>query len=962
MLVLPNGKKTNMILGLRDDQGIWQNESVDISNIAVEYFHQLFVSSNPDCIGEVVDQVDTMVSPAMDDALLRDFSNEEIQRALFQMAPSKAPGPDGMTALFFQKYWHIVGEDVSLAILDFFHSGRMLGSINYTNIVLIPKVKNLESMSQFRPISLCNVLYKIASKVLVNRMKVILPNIISDSQSAFVPGRLISDNIIMAFEALHYLKNLRAGANYQMATKLDMSKAYDRVEWHFLQAILLKLVFHRRWVDLIMTCVTSTSYSVIVNGVPHGYIKPSRGLRQGDPLSPYLFLLCAEGLSALIRKAEREKAIRGIAICRGGPRLSHLFFADDSVIFCRASQHDGGVLYAILKLYERASGQKINEEKTAIFFSKNTPNSIRANILSMFGTSSSSKFEKYLGLPPILGRSKKRAFNEIKDRIWKKLQGWKEKLLSQAGREILIKAVVQAIPIYAMSCFKLPAGLCDEICSLANQFWWGQRNGERRIHWTNKAKLIRPKQEGGMGFRDLQLFNKALLARQGWRLLQQPHSLIFRILKAKYFPHTSFLEAQVTSNASYIWRSICEARHVLRDGLRWRVGNGVNIKIWKDAWLPSPSTFRVISPLSVPNSEDTVDSLIIETDMRWDEDKLEQMFLPRDVDIIKQIPLSLRRPRDKLIWTGTKSGNFTVRSAYSLLLHQSRDDSGSSSNGLNSNRHLWAAIWSAQVPPKVRLFMWRACQDILPTKTKLFDKGLLHSVSCLWCEGEPETSSHVLWQCDFSQRIWIACPVNIPSSVSVSMSFKDFVLGCIDVLPKMDMDFLFTIAWEIWNARNRDHWENKVLSVDDIWRKAVSSALDFNEAGLLVHGVGGRSVVPMASRWRPPDQGFYKLNMAFYVDPCLNLVGVGSLIRDADGSVRVAMTQKLVSCDDKLQLQATVVLLAVKFAFDMGFRSLDVDLSFSELYHLLQSEGPCLASIGNIVDDILLFRRSCNAC
>jgi hypothetical protein len=216
----------------------------------------------------------------------------------------------------------------------FFQSGRLLGSINFTNIVLIPKVKNPEFMSQFRPISLCNVLYKIASKVLVNRMKVILPRVISDSQSTFVPGRLISDNVIMAFKVLHYLKNLGAGANYQMAAKLDMSKAYDQVEWNFLQAILQKLGFHRRWVDLIMTCVSTTSYTVMVNGAPYGYIKPSRGLRQGDPLSPYLFLLCAEGLSALIRKSEREKAIRGIAICRRGPRLSHLFFADDSIIFC----------------------------------------------------------------------------------------------------------------------------------------------------------------------------------------------------------------------------------------------------------------------------------------------------------------------------------------------------------------------------------------------------------------------------------------------------------------------------------------------------------------------------------------------------------------------------------------------------------------------------------------------------
>uniref|UniRef100_A0A2N9FI47 CCHC-type domain-containing protein n=1 Tax=Fagus sylvatica TaxID=28930 RepID=A0A2N9FI47_FAGSY len=783
----------------RDDHDVWQNEAGAISNLAVNYFHHLFVSSNPNCISEVVDQVDALVTPAMNDALLKELSSDEIHNALFQMGPSKAPGPDGMTALFFQKYWHIVGEDVSLAIQDFFQSGRMLGSINFTNIVLIPKVKNPEFMSQFRRISLCNVLYKIASKVLVNRMKVILPRVISDSQSAFVPGRLISDNVIMAFEVLHYLKNLGAGANYQMAAKLDMSKAYDRVEWNFLQAILLKFGFHRRWVDLIMTYVSTTSYTVMVNGAPYGYIKPSRGLRQGDPLSPYLFLLCAEGLSALIRKAEREKAI----------------------------------------------------------------------------------------------------------------------------------------PNYAMSCFKLPAGLCNDICSMAIRFWWGQRNGERKIHWVNKAKLLRPKQEGGMGFRDLQFFNQALLARQGWRLLHHPHSLVCCILKAKYFPHTSFLEAQVSGNVYYIWRSICEARNVMRDGLRWRVGSGTNIKIWKDAWLPSPSTFRPISPISGSNSEATVDSLIDGNSMCWDVDKLKQMFLPRDVEIINQIPLSLRRPKDKLIWTGTKSGYFTVKSAYSLLLHQSKGDLRASSNGRNPYQFLWSVIWSAQVPPKVRLFMWRACLDILPTKTKLFGKGLIHTVSCLWCEEELESSAHVLWQCEFAQRIWSACPVTI----------SEFLLGVGDL-----------------NARNRLHWENKLLSVNDIWQRAVAMVMDFKEVGLQVQEVGGSSEILRASRWRPPDQGFYKLNMGFSVDPVLKLVGMGSLIRDSDGSVMATMYQKLVLCDDTLQLQATVVLAAVKFAFHVGFRSLDVDMSYNELYYLLQSDGPCLASIGALVDDILQIRNACIGC
>ncbi len=301
-----------------------------------------------------------------------------------------------------------------------------------------------------------------------------------------------------------------------------------------------------------------------------------------------------------------------------------------------------------------------------------------------------------------------------------------------------------------------------------------------------------------MGFRDLQLFNKAMLAKQGWRLIQQPHALVSRFLKTKYFPNTSFLEARLSGNASYIWRSICESRQVLRSGLRWRVGIGTSISVWNDAWLPCPSTFKVITPVHVLSMGATVDSLIDTNLMRWNVNLLKKIFLPRDVEVIQQIPLSFRRPRNKLIWTSTSNGKFSVRSAYRLLLSETSSSMGSSSSRGNVAQHLW----SSQVQPKIRLFMWRACMDILPTRTKLFDKGFLHSFLCKWCEVEPETSSHVLWQCEFAQKVWKACPISIPSSCSDNLSFRDFTALCIDVIDTTQTAILFTTARGVWNARN----------------------------------------------------------------------------------------------------------------------------------------------------------------
>ena len=198
---------------------------------------------------------------------------------------------------------------------------------------------------------------------MANRLKTVLPHIISYDQSAFILGRHITDNIIVAFEAFHTMATRLKGKQGFMALKLDMSKAYDRVKWDFLKAIMRKMGFLEQWIQLIMKCVRTVTYSVLINRQPYGHIPPSRGIRQGDPLSPYLFLLCAEGLSHLLHKAKQERHITGLAIARGGPKINHLFFVDDSVLFCKANAQEWGKVQLILESYERASGQKLNRRK-----------------------------------------------------------------------------------------------------------------------------------------------------------------------------------------------------------------------------------------------------------------------------------------------------------------------------------------------------------------------------------------------------------------------------------------------------------------------------------------------------------------------------------------------------------------------------------------------------------------------
>ncbi|KAA3472533.1 reverse transcriptase [Gossypium australe] len=585
-------RRTNTIRRLEKAEGQEVTDKFEISETASDFFHDLFSSRGAGESSYLLQGIGTYISTETNTALLSAYSEEEVYKALKEMGSTKALGSDGFPALFFQKYWHIVGRDVEDFCLRVLNEDKDFEGMNRTDIVFIPKSPNPTNLTNFRPISLCTILYKIVTKAIANILQDYIGSCIDNAQSAFAPGRLISDNVLIAYEILHTLRQKSSGKKGFMAVKLDMSKAYDRVEWGFLKKVMSQMGFAEKWVSLVMKCISTVSNSVNINGSRGRIFHPSRGLRQGDPLSPYLFLIYSEGLSSLIRQAVGEGFLRGVKVSRRGPEISHLLFADDCLLFGEATKERATFLKAMLRQYEHCSGQCVNFNKSTIFFSSNTAEGAKNKISEVLGVQCSTNIEKYLGLPNVVGRKKKESFQNLKNKINQRICHWSSKCLSQRGKEVFIKSVLQAIPTYAITCFLLPKAQCGDLESIFAKYWWQRGKNKKGIHWCQWKFICRPKEEGGMGFRNMSQFNLALLAKQGWRIMNNADSLVTKVLKAKYFPNDQFLNSRMGNSYSYTWKSIWAAKDVLWKGLIWRVGTGTNISINNDAWVPEALHFR----------------------------------------------------------------------------------------------------------------------------------------------------------------------------------------------------------------------------------------------------------------------------------------------------------------------------------------------------------------------------------
>lgn len=650
-------KKMNHISSLRTDDGQVLHKHGDLCSLLKDYYVNIFedagqvndypVSDNP-----------TRVTAYQNAKLTEKLSFAEFTEAIKSMHPDKASGPDGLNPAFFQHFWNLFGKEVFTCCQSWLEQNKFSANINDTTLVLIPKKDKVEEAKDLRPIALCNVLYKIVAKVLANRLKKILPGLISEEQSAFVPDRNITDNVLVAFELLHYMKRRNSGSMGDVALKLDISKAYDRVSWDYLKKRMVAMGFTAKWIQWMMLCVTSVTYSISFQGSDIGPIVPKRGLRQGDPLSPYLFLLCVEGLSIALKDAANTNTISGCRICTQAPSITHLLFADDSFLFFRADTDETKAIKDILNRYELMSGQAVNYQKSAIFFSSNVRTDKQEEIKNILQVYNNIGNSKYLGLPSLVGKSKKSVFNYLKDKIWAKIKTWSTKLLSRAGKAVLLRNVAQTIPSYTMSCFLIPKSLCQELERMMNAFWWSSSSANNKsIKWLSWSRMSMSKKNGGLGFRDLHGFNLALLGKQCWTLLKTPDALVSRLLKARYYPNCSLLQAERKGGASFTWSGIWEAKENMKTGLRWVVGDGWSINIYNDRWLRGRANFCVERGINdIADREAKVCDFFLRDSRQWDENKVRNTFNPGDAEAILTVRIPQRSTGDRLTWIHSNNG------------------------------------------------------------------------------------------------------------------------------------------------------------------------------------------------------------------------------------------------------------------------------------------------------------------
>ncbi|XP_048491371.1 uncharacterized protein LOC125492703 [Beta vulgaris subsp. vulgaris] len=872
--------------------------------------------------------------------LILPFSEEEIDKAVFSCDSNKAPGPDGFNFKFIKSAWEYIKHDIYMIIRDFHEKGHIPRGCNTAFIALIPKTEMPNEFKDYRPISMVGCIYKIIAKLMSKRLQNVMQTLVGPFQFSYIEGRYILDGALIASELIDSCKKKSIEA---ALLKLDFHKAYDSVSWQFLAWILRQMCFPPLWCKWIMSCVSA---SILINGSPSKPFKLQRGLRQGDPLSPFLFVLIVEALNQLIRKATSMQLWNGIGVSYSDLKVTHLQYADDTLIFCEANLESLMNIKKMLIVFQLASGLQVNFHKSSLI-GINTSSSWTQMAAQILLCKIGSIPFSYLGLPIGGNTSSIQLWEPIMLKMTKKLASWKGKMLSIGGRLTLIKSSLTSLPLYFMSIYPAPKGVMQKIIKLVRSFLWGGNSNKSSMPLVSWKIVQLPKACGGLSIGNMVHKNLALLFKWIWRYFDDPSHLWCQVIKAKYkYPSTLTISDLSIPPKGGPWKLICStilkhpgAKKLALNGVRRSINKGANCLFWYDSWidtLPLKNKFPRLFLISIlPNA--SVDSFGFWEGAKWVWTFSWKRHL-RPQDMVEKVSLlqllqnvcPAHDGKDELIWCFNSSGKFSSKS-----FSQELDNLGSV-----IHNDAIMGVWKGLVPHRIEIFVWAVLLGKINTRQKLAHLNIIPAEcdSCILCSSSSESCNHLMLHCEFAQKLWQwwldlwgvkwVFPLNIRCAFEQWRSPKKLLF-----FKKVWHASFFIIVWSIWKERNLRIFENSfntAKQTQDLillrlgwWIKGWScefpySPMDIqrNPSCLMWPGfsscVNTSKISVAACEWFPPSEDCLKWNVDASVNPLQSRAAIGGVLRNKDGKFMCVFSSPIpfmeINCAEILAIHRAIML------------------------------------------------------
>ncbi|XP_018512128.2 uncharacterized protein LOC103853200 [Brassica rapa] len=803
----------NAIRSFITESGIQITDPQEMSNLAIAHFQSVLGPLNyrPPCIASHPSWFALLtnfrVTSLQSTQMQLIPTALEIRKQFFKLNQNKAPFPDGLTSGFFKASWDILGEEVVHSIQHFFASSFLPAATNATILSLIPKFPGASKITDFRPISCLNTVYKVLSRLLVARLKPFLPDLILPSQTAFVKDRLLVENTTLASELIHgYHKNK---GSKRIAIKVDIAKAFDILSWEFLLSSLEAIEVPQRFISWIKACICTTKFTVGYNGVVNGYFKGKRGLRQGDPLSPYLFVIAMNYLSMMLNEAARNEKIKYHNRC-DRMKLTHLSFADDLLIFIDGSLSSVQNVLQVLREFEHRSGLAVSFQKTS-FYASGLSEEELSTIQASTGMHHGSLPFRYLGVP--LNSRKLSIVNcePLLHQVKTRFSSWSVKSLSFAGRLLLIKTVIAGITTFWCSAFILPKACINKINSMCSFFLWkGNLEGHHsaKVAWET---VTLTKAQGGLGIKDLHVWNKSCSLRLIWIIIFREDSVWAAWFKEVVLKGSlqNYWTVKPSQKNSWLVNKLIKMRTKVFPLIKMRIENGRTARFWLDNWAPTSSlTLSQTLPggrFGIPLSA-TVASLRRNGSWRLPPARSEVML--ELYAYMTMIELTEREDYYEWEIQGATTIKFSTGAIYTNLRGTIPDQS-------------WTkTIWIPRAIPRHSFHSWLVTLNQCPTRDRMIQWGLQIDPTCLLCNLTAESRDHLYFVCPYSFGLWTL--VASQCRIRPQRTWESTITQMEMLSIQKPYRLLTLLSWQatmywLWKERNDRHHNNIFRTVDSIF-------------------------------------------------------------------------------------------------------------------------------------------------